>query len=147
MVLVKVQLSFIFQYTVAAKDCQAAEFRYVDSQRGGMLAPVDAIRMTRTSLRGHVADRRKFSAAIFASVAVFLITLVEFVLSAVDTIRMTRTGLSRQVPHTAETRPAMLAIVVRHFHFLSCFLFMTAAISIVGRRGASYIAKVVPSLF
>ena len=97
-----------------------------------MFAPVDAIRVTRTGLSRHVADRRKFSAAILASVAGFLITLVEFMLAPIDAVRMTRTGLPRQIPHTAEARPAMLAIVVRHFHFLSCFGMI--AISTVERR-------------
>ena len=115
-------------------------------QRGRMFAPVDAIRVTRTGLSRHIADRRKFSAAILASVAVFLPAFVEFVLPAVDAVRMTRTGLSSQVPHTAEARPAMLAIIVRHFHFLS-FYFGMVAVSTVERRGASYKAKVVPSLF
>ena len=52
-----------------------------------MSALVVAVRVTRTGLSCHIADRRKFSAAIFASVAVFLIALVEFVLSAVDAVQ------------------------------------------------------------
>ena len=86
-----------------------------------MLALSGAVRMPDAGLAGHQVDRRELLTAVFAGVLRLLTALVKFVFASA--VRMPDAGLRRQRRHTREPLSAVFAIKVRHFHFLSFFVY------------------------
>ncbi len=111
-----------------------------------MFSLVAAVGMTRTARTRHDADGAEIRTAVFARVAVFLSSLIEFMFAPVTSRRMPGTGLSRQRLNAAETRSAMFAIESCHFPF-PFLLVVWIASSTVERRGVLLIANPVPSFF